>query len=186
MLPAPFVLSLSKDPRTEEQPAKTSRKRGGASVFIKVEPADFFMFRVIMTFDLEYPDSEDQDVRDYLTEHELEPRYTNQGEFEDRQCEFMQFGGCYLGNHLQNISQIQRVAVEVELLTAEIRVHLNISPDAATPLAEDQQTAIAQLIKDFHQDSSFQTNENGELIVVLDGDAVRAAANQLARVSSDD
>jgi|TARA_B100000446_G_scaffold164412_1_gene166057 hypothetical protein len=186
MLPAPFVLSLSKDPRTEEQPAKTSRKRGGASVFIKVEPADFFMFRVIMTFDLEYPDSEDQDVRDYLTEHELEPRYTNQGEFEDRQCEFMQFGGCYLGNHLQNISQIQRVAVEVELLTAEIRVHLNISPDAATPLAEDQQTAIAQLIKDFHQDSSFQTNENGELIVVLDGDAVRAAANQLASVSSDD
>ena len=186
MLPAPFVLSLSKEPRTEEQPAKTSRKRGGASVFIKVEPADFFMFRVIMTFDLEYPDSEDQDVRDYLTEHELEPRYTNQGEFEDRQCEFMQFGGCYLGNHLQNISQIQRVAVEVELLTAEIRVHLNISPDAATPLAEDQQTAIAQLIKDFHQDSSFQTNENGELIVVLDGDAVRAAANQLASVSSDD
>ena len=186
MLPAPFVLSLSKDPRTEEQPAKTSRKRGGASVFIKVEPADFFMFRVIMTFDLEYPDSEDQDVRDYLTEHELEPRYTNQGEFEDRQCEFMQFGGCYLGNHLQNISQIQRVAVEVELLTAEIRVHLNISPDAATPLAEDQQTAIAQLIKDFHQDSSFQTNENGELIVVLDGDAVRAAANQLSSVSSDD
>ena len=186
MLPAPFVLSLSKDPRTEEQPAKTSRKRGGANVFIKVEPADFFMFRVIMTFDLEYPDSEDQDVRDYLTEHELEPRYTNQGEFEDRQCEFMQFGGCYLGNHLQNISQIQRVAVEVELLTAEIRVHLNISPDAATPLAEDQQTAIAQLIKDFHQDSSFQTNENGELIVVLDGDAVRAAANQLASVSSDD
>ena len=155
-------------------------------MFIKVEPADFFMFRVIMTFDLEYPDSEDQDVRDYLTEHELEPRYLSQGEFEERQCEFMQFGGCYLGNHLQNISQIQRVAVEVELLTAEIRVHLNISPDAATPLAEDQQTAIAQLIKDFHQDSSFQTHEHGELIVVLDGDAVRAAANQLASVSSDD
>ena len=155
-------------------------------MFIKVEPADFLMFRVIMTFDLENPDSEDQQVRDYLTEHDLEPRYTNQGEFEERQCEFMQFGGCYLGNHLQNISQIQRVAVEVELLTAEIRVHLDISPDAATPIAEDQQTAIAQLIKDFHQDSSFQTNENGELIVVLDGDEVRAAASQLTSVSSED
>ena len=55
-------------------------------MFIKVEPADFFMFRVIMTFDLEYPDSEDQDVLDYLTEHELEPRYLSQGEFEERQC----------------------------------------------------------------------------------------------------
>ena len=114
-------------------------------MFIKVEPADFLMFRVIMTFDLENPDSEDQQVRDYLTEHDLEPRYTNQGEFEDRQCEFMQFGGCYLGNHLQNISQIQRVAVEIELLTAEIRVHLDITHDAATPLADDQQTAIAKL-----------------------------------------
>ncbi len=155
-------------------------------MFIKVEPADFFMFRVIMTFDLEYPDSEDQDVRDYLTEHELEPRYLNKGEFDDRQCEFMQFGGCYLGRHLESISQIQRAAVEIELLTAEIRVHLNISPDAATPIAEDQQTAIAQLVTDFHQDSSFQTNENGELIVVLDGDEVRAAASQLASVSSED
>ncbi len=155
-------------------------------MFIKVEPADFFMFRVIMTFDLEYPDSEDQQVRDYLTEHDLEPRYLSKGEFEDRQCEFMQFGGCYLGNHLQNISQIQRVAVEVELLTAEIRVHLNLSPDAATPIAEGQQTTIDQLVKDFHQDSSFQTNENGELIVVLDGDEVRAAASQLTSVSADD
>ena len=155
-------------------------------MFIKVEPADFFMYRVIMTFDLEHPDSEDQDVRDYLTENDLEPRYTNQGEFEDRQCEFMQFGGCYLGRHLESISQIQRVAVETELLTAEIHAHLNISPDATTPLSDDQQAAIAQLVKDFHQDSSFQTNENGELIAVLDGDAVRAAASQLASVSSED
>ncbi len=156
-------------------------------MFIKVEPADFFMFRVIMTFDLEYPDSEDQQVRDYLTEHDLEPRYLSKGEFEDRQCEFMQFGGCYLGNHLQNISQIQRVAVEVELLTAEIRVHLDASPDGTIPTADDQQqAAIAQLVKDFHEDSSFQTNEHGELIVVLDGDEVRAAASQLASVSSDD
>ncbi len=155
-------------------------------MFIKVEPADFFMFRVIMTFDLEYPDSEDQDVRDYLTEHELEPRYLSQGDFEERQCEFMQFGGCYLGRHLESISQIQRAAVEIELLTAEIRVHLDVSPDDTIPIAEDQQAAIAQLVKDFHQESSFQTNENGELIAVLDGETVRAAANQLATVPSDD
>ena len=154
-------------------------------MFIKVEPADFFMFRVIMTLDLESPDSEDQDVRDYLTEHELEPRYLRQGEFEERQCEFMQFGGCYLGRHLESISQIQRVAVEIELLTAEIRVHLDVSPDTAAPLAEGQQAAIARLVKDFHQDSSFQTNENGELIVVLDDDAVRAAASRLATAPLD-
>ena len=155
-------------------------------MYIKVEPADFFMFRVIMTFDLEHPDSEDQEVRDYLTEHELEPRYLSKGEFEDRQCEFMQFGGCYLGRHLESISQIQRTAVEVELLTAEIRVHLDVSPDGFIPIAEDQQSAITQLVKDFHQESSFQTNENGELIAVLDGDLVRGTASRLATVPSDD
>ena len=155
-------------------------------MFIKVEPADFFMFRVIMTFDLNNPDSEDQDVRDYLTEHDLEPRHTSEGEFESRQCQFISFGGCYLGNHLQNISQIQRVAVETELLTAEIRVHLNLPPDATTPLSEDQQAQLAQLVTNFRQESSFQTNEIGELIAVLDGEAVREAASQPASVSQED
>ena len=154
-------------------------------MFIKVEPADFLMFRVIMTFDLENPDSEDQEVRDYLTEHELEPRHLSKGEFEDRQCEFMSSGGCYLGRHLESISQIQRTAVEIELLTAEIRVHLDFSPDPATPIEEDQQAAIAQLVKDLHQESSSQTNENGELIAVLDGDAVRATAGRLTSVPTD-
>ena len=154
-------------------------------MFIKVEPADFFMFRVIMTFDLNNPDSEDQDVRDYMTEHDLEPRHTSEGEFESRHCQFMSFGGCYMGNHLQNISQIQRVAVETELLTAEICVHLNLLPDAATPQPEDQQAQVAQLVTNFHQESSFQTNENGELMAVLDGEAVRAAASQLANGSTE-
>ena len=32
-------------------------------MFIKVEPAEFFMYRVIMVFDLESPDSEDPAAR---------------------------------------------------------------------------------------------------------------------------
>ena len=92
-----------------------------------------------------------------------------------------------MGRHLESISQIQRNAVEVELLTAEIRVHLDVSPDGSIPIADDQQqTAIAELVKDFHQESSFQTNENGELIAVLDGDLVREAASRLVTVPSDD
>ena len=31
-------------------------------MFIKVEPAEFFMYRVILVFDLESPNSEDQNV----------------------------------------------------------------------------------------------------------------------------
>jgi len=149
-------------------------------MFIKVEPADFFMYRVILIFDLESPDSEDQQVRDYLAEHELEPRYQSTGELDDRQCEFLQFGGCYLGRHLEGIGQIQRSAVEVELLTAEIEGHLDASADEAFQLPKERrQETVTELVRDFQQESAFETGENGELIAVLDGDAVREAARQL-------
>ena len=150
-------------------------------MFIRVEPADFFMYRVILIFDLERPDSEDQDVRDYLTETELEAKYQSKGELDERQCEFLQFGGCYLGKHLDSIGRIQRSAVEIELLTEEIESHLNAA--AAQPLAlsaEQRSQAVAALAKDFQQEESFQTDENGNLVAVLDGDAVREAARKLA------
>ena len=155
-------------------------------MFIKVEPADFFMYRVILIFDQESPDSEDQQVRDYLAEHDLEPRYRSTGELDDRQCEFLQFGGCYLGRHLEGIGQIQRSAVEVELLTAEIEGHLSASTGKAFHLpAKRRQETIAELVRKFQQETSFQTGENGELIAVLDSDAVREAACQLVAGSSE-
>ena len=139
------------------------------------------MYRVILIFDMESPDSEDQEVRDYLAEHELEPRYQSTGELDQRQCEFLQFGGCYLGRHVDSIGQIQRRAVEVELLTAAIRGHLAEPTGEDAGLTEQQrQAAVAELVPEFHQDSSFQTAENGELIAVLDGEAVREAAQHLA------
>ena len=148
-------------------------------MFINVEPAEFFMYRVKLIFDLEQPDSEDQQVRDYMTENELEPRYLFNQELDERQCEVMQFGGCYLGRHLDNIGKIQRNAVEVELLTAEIEAHLNASTTEDPPLLEEQrQGTIANLVEEFHHDSAFETAENGDLMVVLDGEAVRAAARR--------
>jgi hypothetical protein len=151
-------------------------------VFIKVEPAGFFMYTVELVFDPERPDSEDSEVRDYLAKHELEPRYQWTAELEGRQCEWMQFGGCYLGKHLQNIGQIQRRAVEVELLTVEIEDHLTALSTAEASLTslskEQRQDAVAALAQEFHQDSSFQTNENGELTAVLDGNQVREAARR--------
>ena len=149
-------------------------------MLIKVEPADFFMYRVILVFDQENGDSEDQQVRDYLAEHELEPRYQSSGEYEGRQCEVMQFGGCYLGRHLQQIGQIQRHEVEVELLTAEVERHLeDSSPQAPSFPAQARQEAVAQLVQNFHQEASFQNADSGELVVVLDGEAVREAARQM-------
>ncbi len=142
-------------------------------MLIKVEPAGFFMYTVQMIFDVENPDAEDGTVRDYLADNELEPRYQSTGKYEGRQCEVMQFGGCYLGRHLQSVGQIQRRAVEVELLTAEVESHL-------TALAvELPAETVAALAADFHQESAFQANEAGELTAVLDREAVKEAALRL-------
>ena len=89
-------------------------------MFIKIEPAGFFMHTVKLIFDLDNPDSEDVEVRDYLAKHELEPRYRWDDKLDDDKAEVIQFGGCYLGNHLQGIGQIQRKAVEVELLVEAV------------------------------------------------------------------
>jgi len=149
-------------------------------VFIKVEPADFFMYRVKLIFDLDHPNSEDQTVREYLKEHELEPKYQGTGELEGSRCEQMQFGGCYLGRHLERIGLIQRQAVEVELLTAQVQRHLDgEGPDAVSLPEEQRQAVIAALVQQFHQESSFTTGEKGELIAALDGAAVREAARGL-------
>ena len=153
-------------------------------MLIKVEPAGFFMYSVQMIFDLENPDAEDGPVRDYLADHQLEPRHQSTGEYEGRQCEVMQFGGCYLGRHLQGVGQLQRHAVEAELLTAELESHLTaLAPELAaaappgTELSQEQRQKIAAaLTPTFHHEQSFQPNEQGELAIVLDRDEVRAAA----------
>ena len=152
-------------------------------MFIEVEPVDFFMYSVKLFFDLDEPNAEDPAVRDYLAANELEPKYQGTGApegFDGHQCEVMRFGGCYLGKHLERIGQIQRHAVEVELLTAAITEHLHAPLPGGPPLSEaERTTAFSRLVKAFHQDSSFTTGDNGELVAALDGDAVREAARRL-------
>ena len=78
------------------------------------------MFMVQFCFDMEQPDLEDQAVWDYLSYHDLEPKYEWAAESEGRSCKWIQFGGCYLGRHFQEIGLLQRRAVEAELLSEEI------------------------------------------------------------------
>ena len=145
-------------------------------MYIKVEPAGFFMHSVKIIFDLDCPNSEDGLVREYLAQNELEPRYRWDNELEGNRCEVLQFGGCYLGNHLQGIGQIQRSAVEVELLTAEITGHLDSVLDGQASLTEERrQAAISALVSELHQESAFQPNDQGELTAVLEETQVREA-----------
>ena len=149
-------------------------------MFIKVEPAGFFMYTVQMAFDLENPDSEDNLVKDYLTGHELEPRYQWEADLDGRNCQWFQFGGCYLGNHLQGIGQIQRNAVEVELLTEEITRRLDSNPQQTDALTEEsRQNLIASLVTELHQPEIFAPNEKGLLAVNLDQKQLSQALHRL-------
>jgi len=149
-------------------------------LLIKVEPAGFFMYTVQLCFDVGQPDPEDQEVRDYLSEHALEPRYQWENEVEGRQCQWMQFGGCYLGNHLQQVGHIQRKAVEVELLTEEIGKQFDRICFGKSEISGDRRSSIISfLVVEFQREASFQANENGELIAVLDQAELLEAAKSL-------
>ena len=155
-------------------------------MYITVEPAGLMMHTVKLVFDPSDPAAEDQQVRDYLNEHELEPRYHWFAEIdglEGRECEIMQFGGCYLGRNLQNIGLIQRRIVEEELLTAEIERHVaagNLASLANAPESR-RQSAITALIDEFRVEESFGQDEAGELKATLDAGALKdAAARALA------
>ena len=154
-------------------------------MFIKVEPAEFFMYRVILVFDLESPNPEDQDVRDYMTEWELEPKYQRTGDFEGSNSEIMQFGGCYLGRHLGKISEIQRGHVEREIITAEIALLLDDESDPVAVPDNLREETLRQLAQTFHQPEVFQPNDEGLLEAALDAPAVRQAARELVSASAE-
>ena len=148
-------------------------------MIIKVEPADFFMYSVVMISNLETPDPEDREIHEYLESQELEPRYQSEGDFEGRHSESIQFGGCYLGRHLGEINQIQQRYVEEELVEYEINRHLGES-DNPVDLPDDQrEDAIAELMKSFNNKGAFKEMDDGKFSVALDGEAVRKAARTL-------
>ena len=159
-------------------------------MYITVEPAGLMMHTVKLVFDPSDPAAEDQQVRDYLNEHELEPRYHWFAEIEGlegRECEIMQFGGCYLGRNLQNIGLIQRRVVEDELLTAEIQRHIDggsLTDLEAAPETQ-RQDAIAAIIDEFRVEETFSQDEAGELRATVDAEALQdAAARALAGASA--
>ena len=153
-------------------------------MFIKVEPAGFFMHTVKLIFDLDNPDSEDIEVRDYLAKHELEPRYRWDDKLEDDKAEVIQFGGCYLGNHLQGIGQIQRKAVEIELLIEALTPYVEeVLKEVESGQVSDGKFITDQLVKIFHDESYFGSNESGEMTVSLPVDLVLRSARSISNNS---
>jgi hypothetical protein len=141
---------------------------------IKIEPKEFFMYAVFLAFSKERPAPEDEAIKAYLDAHELIPKAQGTDRFEDQEFDVMYFGGCYLGQHLEVISDMQRKAVEHELLTVELERILQKTTAPETRRVADQipapqmQALIANLVQEFHQDTSFGANEEGYLQVTLE------------------
>jgi len=81
-----------------------------------------------------------------------------------------------LVRHFQEIGLLQCRAVEVELLSEEIGPAL----EGIDGLTDEKSGAIlAVLVSEFQGESSFQVDDKGELVVVLDQSALREALERL-------
>jgi hypothetical protein len=141
---------------------------------IKIEPKEFFMYAVFLAFSKEHPDPEDEAIKAYLEAHELIPKAQGTDRFEDQEFDVMYFGGCYLGKHLEVIHDMQRQAVEHQLLSVEIERILQETTAPETRSVADRtpepqmKALVANLAQEFHQDTSFGANDEGYLKVVLE------------------
>src|SRR5215475_12810680 len=142
-------------------------------MIIRVEPKDFFMSTILLIFDREQPDPEDEEAKRYLAERSLEPRRTFDTALQERECIVWQFGGCYLGRHLDAIADIQKKYLEAEMLADEIPRLLKADAEEAVQEAVDQlpdtrlQELVDTLVKEFHQESSFGPDAEGTIKVML-------------------
>ena len=146
---------------------------------IKIEPKEFFMYAVFLAFSTEHPDPEDEAIKAYLDAHELIPKAQGTDRIADQECEVLYFGGCYLGKHLDVLRDMQRQAVEHELLTVAIERSLQDTTAPETCRVADQlpapqmQGLITNLVQEFHQGTSFGANEAGYLQVTLEPAVIR-------------
>ena len=150
-------------------------------MYLKVEPKDWNMYSVMFYFDMTRPNSEDDEVRRYLSDNGLEPRRDGEDQHEERKFEVLQFGGCYLGNHMQAISAIQGRAMERDLLLDAIPLLLADGPDNAAGRRFEslpnamREKALESLAEKFHVEPSFAIDEQDQIEVVLDAPAVQQA-----------
>jgi hypothetical protein len=156
-------------------------------MIIRVEPKDFFMSTIFLIFIRDQPDPEDEEVKRYLAERALEPKRTIDTVYQERDCLVWQYGGCYLGRHLETIADIQKKYLEEEMLADEIPRLLKEGVDAVVQEAAEQlpdarlQELVGTLVKEFHQQSSFGPDADGNVRVTLEPAAVQGRFRELLR-----
>jgi hypothetical protein len=154
-------------------------------MIIRVEPKDFFMSTILLLFDQTYPDPEDEEVKRYLAERALEPKRTFDNASQEQYGVVWQFGGCYLGRHLDAIADIQKKYLEAEMLADEIPRLLKADAEVEMQEAVDQLPdarrleLVDTLVKEFHRESSFGPDAEGHVKVMLEPALVQRRFREL-------
>lgn len=156
-------------------------------MIIRVEPKEFFMATVYLIFDKQQAEPEDTEVKAYLAERQLEPKREFENTYQERDCLVWQFGGCYLGQHLEAVADIQKTHIEAEMLAQEIMRLLHESSDGevqqvteALPKAQLQELVNA-LVKELHQESAFESDEEGHVKVTLESALLQKRFKELLK-----
>ena len=154
-------------------------------MIIRVEPKDFFMSTILLLFDQAHPDPEDEEVKRYLAEHGLEPKRTFDNASQEQYGVAWQFGGCYLGRHLDAIADIQKKYLEAEMLADEIPRLLKADAAVEVQEAVDQlpdarfQELVDTLVREFHQESAFGPDAAGNVKVMLEPAVIQRRFTEL-------
>ncbi len=147
-------------------------------MWIEVEPADFFMFRVSLLFSEAAPDPEDEWVRDYLREHHLEPRRQGKIERDGEPIDVLQFGQCYLGPHAVAIRDLRGRSIERSALLQAVPDILRqsgivVTADDGDPAATE--ALIARIAEAVHPAAKFVRADDDRVGISLEPEIVVAA-----------
>ena len=153
-------------------------------MILETEPSGLMMIRYKLYFNQQTPDPEDPWILAYLQEHGLEPRRELHEEHEGVPYKLLHFGQCYLGRHVEQLSELYKRGIEHTVLAQHLLECLSHTDDAvlrATTAALDdaaRQALTTTLAAQLHATAQFETTEDNNLRVVLEDTVVREALHK--------
>ena len=150
-------------------------------MIIETEPSGLMMIRYKFYFNRQTPDPEDPWVLAYFQEHGLEPRRELYEEHEGIPYMVCHFGQCYLGRHVEPLSELYKRGIEHTVLAQHLLECLEHTDDAALRTAtaglDDaaRKALTTTLAAQLHTTAQFEATADNNLRVVLDHSVVREA-----------
>jgi hypothetical protein len=160
-------------------------------VIIDTEPSGLMMMRYKFYFNRQTPDPEDPWVLAYLQEHGLEPRRELYEEYEGVPYRVFHFGQCYLGRHVEPLSELYKRGIEHTVLAQHLLACLEHTDDNALQMmlagldAAARKAFTTTLAVQLHATAQFETTEDNNLRVVLDPSIVHEAVLALREEGPD-